>query len=282
MKTLQASHNTRDLANEYSQRWNTPKHMGKVLVIVEGASDQAFFSEKLDVDKVWFDEHSDYKGCIMMDQIKEEFKLHPFTSERFYLIIKDSDYSRLRNNASEPADSFFLTDGNDLEMMCLKQDEARREFIRDHVHNDEELYKTTLDELEVLSYFKWMNLEKHNNYVFDSINCTALSTDILCDFNQLEKLLSEKSRHCSPITEEEFRLFAQKNKEVCVFERMNGHDFIKRLCFNSVKCKHKNLGKKATFQNLYSCMNLQRFKMTLLYAELSEWERLKGVQILLE
>ncbi|CDD48665.1 conserved domain protein [Bacteroides sp. CAG:875] len=120
--SLKESVKAQDLINEIRLQWNTAAFHQKVLIMVEGKDDKTFYFKFFNPSQ---SELKTCKGCRKLKDVYTSIR-NSLTIE--CIAIKDSDFDRL--NHIRPIDeNFFYTDCHDYEMMCLADEQVKKELF---------------------------------------------------------------------------------------------------------------------------------------------------------
>ncbi len=275
MDSLQRVNNATLTANQYILEWNTPQNADKTLILVEGKDDREFYF------RFFQNSTSEIKTSNGCGAIKEIYNILK-QKIRYCIVIKDSDFARLCNIFPDE-NAIFYADTHDYEMMCLKNENTRREVFENlAMEYDEELCGQIFQELSYLSYFKWYNYKHHLNYRFKAFSVEGVSDTQLNDFNYIHGEILPKSTPARMVTADEIETFKQENSSCCKYELTNGHDFIKRFCHH-LKTSYNTCRQETetSIRNrLHPCFRKDAFMQTHLYQSISNWENENEVTIL--
>ncbi len=255
--------------------WRTPIYKDKVLILVEGKSDKCFYYKFFNSET---SEIRNSQGCRKLKEIHERLLCcHSIKN----ITIRDSDFERL-NGTLLSINGFFYTDAHDYEMMCLRDEQTRKELIENLVtiNYSEEVFENIFEELKCISYFKWYNYTKHLSYNFDSFSVTSFEKDQLNDFDFIHGEIHPKSRKAKVVTKTILNKFKTDHNTCDPYELTCGHDFIKRLCFY-LKKEHRIQKKENDIKDIMRpCFRMDSFKRTELYHSICAWSNKYSLNIL--
>ena len=274
MQNLQSVNNPIITANQYLLEWKTPSKAHKTLILVEGKDDREFYY------KFFQDSNSEIKtsgGCGAFRKV-----YNCLQGKIKNIAIKDSDFARLCH-IFPTEDNIFYADAHDYEMMCLKNESTRQEIFENlAITYNEDLWKQILQELNILSYFKWYNYCEHLKYNFKTFSVEGLSSEQLKDFEYIHTQILPKSNPNRIITANYIESFQRDHSPCCEYELTNGHDFIKRFCHHLRinDLIHRQENENSIRNRLHPCFRLEAFVQTQLYQDISDWENANGSNIL--
>lgn len=272
--SLKESVKAQDLINEIRLQWNTAAFHQKVLIMVEGKDDKTFYFKFFNPSQ---SELKTCKGCRKLKDVYTSIR-NSLTIE--CIAIKDSDFDRL--NHIRPIDeNFFYTDCHDYEMMCLADEQVKKELFDNlAITYEPGLIDKVLHELEYLSYFKWFNYTHKAYYEMKAIKVENETAENLNNYAFLHNKGYVSSSKLI-ISEKDLNSFIISNSPCSPKEITNGHDFIKRLCYHlKVQKELHNINEHQIRLILYPCFRKENFQQTSLYREIKEWETSKNKNIL--
>lgn len=266
------------LIDEWILNWKTPDVAGKVLILVEGKDDKLFYN------KFFKRNQAVVKDCSGCKKVLEIYRLLQQRTEIVNVAIKDSDFDRL-NGKLPPGENFFFSDAHDYEMMCLKNEKARKRFFDNlNIDKGEELLQKVMADLKLLSFFKWFNYTNHLNFNFKGFKVADKCPKDIKNYSFIYSLVSSMSSKASPIQENDLSAFMDANCSIDFFDLVNGHDFLERLAYY-LKVESQdfaNINEIKLRLVLYPVFLLDNFRYTGLYNDIRSWEQKHSFSILRE
>lgn len=266
--SLQSTQTAQGKVDEFVIKWKTPQNAHKTLVLVEGRDDRLFY------DRFFHDETVSLQDCGGCNKLGAVYWLLQKTSI-INIAIKDSDFARL-NGTPVSGNNFFYTDAHDYEMMCLSNEQSRKELFENMIVKDgEKLMEEVFRDLTFLSYFKWYNYTYRSNYNFRVIKVSELDACQLCDYQTIHDKSYPVSKNPILIEREALNGFISERCNCNCYELVNGHDFLNRLCWH-IKRKYPdvwtNLNEGQIQNILRPCFRFEAFAETNLYKAIRDWE----------
>lgn len=283
MNSIQASlqKNPQGIAAEIVSNIRRLSGTKRKLVLVEGVTDEVFYSKFFNLDNVFVYKLSGYPNILI--GVEEINYLKPKYKDR-YFAIKDADFDRILKKEHD-TESILLTDYHDIEMFLFCDDEItsvlKREF---NIHFTSEIEKA-IEEIKVLSFLKLYNCIKELGYSFKK-KCTVrkLYNDGSISLHDcvLALQLDKKNCNCKNLDKNEIFSFIEEFKEVEKEQLTNGHDLMQIVAIKINKSNPKiNDNSDILSDKLIDNYTLDKFKKTNLYLQISEIEKKTQCKILL-
>ncbi|MCR4799203.1 MAG: DUF4435 domain-containing protein [Bacteroidales bacterium] len=277
MKSLVQNLSPQKLVSELLMKLSNPQNRRKVVVWVEG-KDWRVYNKFFDLDKI-----IQYGKCggKVIKEAHQLFK-EKVTSVNS-IVILDADFRRLEKYDLKTDSNIFYTDGHDVEMMMIMQENVRNGIceVFEYEGERQQFYDDIFQELCYLSYFKWFDYHHKRCYKYKPLGKVHQSQAQLNDLTWIENTLYQcskkawdESNHNTMfvrIKPEDVKEFIRENNSVNRYEITNGHDFYKRMC-KHIKDKTKyERNEECLNDSIIALFNNEQFKKTDLHKSLRAW-----------
>ena len=255
-----------EIANRFKMQWDSPAFDGKMLLLVEYENDKRCYFKLFNHEKVEFRTTT---GCNNMKRLFEAIQAYDIPN----FAIQDSDFARVCCKIPEE-ENYFVTDYHDHEMMCLSNNEIMSAVFENlAIPYDSALVSTTFDDLQMLSYFKWLNYHSHLNVNFKGYKPRGKAKAELRSFDAIYAVVKPQSpKCCVTITEGDVTAFVGNQTNRDIFEITNGHDFLDILSQNiEEKYNIHGITKESIRPIIYANFTFSRFVKTQLYHDICSW-----------
>ena len=268
-----------DKYQDIFQSLKNKKDYNKVLVLVEGPDDLFIYKILLDENKVVLDSScSEQEGCANVLAILRELNDHPIIikhQQLFHIAILDADFNRVLRKL-QTDNNLFYTDAHDNEMMVIKSEHARASLGYTLSLNDqetEEMFQNVLKDLELLTLFKWHNMESGLGANFKHMDMMNFTQENLNRDDFLFEIVNRKSKACVSSLDG-LRDFVKSHYIDAhnVYDLTNGHDFVARLCYWMKQNKRRQISYDEMEETLQCQFTKKLFSQTDMCKNINRWE----------
>lgn len=235
----------------------------RILVLVEGADDEAFYQAYLNTQKVFV---YALNGCEHFNRILTE--LNPHYPGRF-LVIKDADFDHL-NGITYTYPNLLLTDQHDYEMMMMTPDRVKK-VAKEYGIDDENaarIYEKIVNNISNFSYIKWYNSKRNEGTKginFKSAKAVNYYGKSIEEAVNLLRPSQNPEVILDPVAIESLKL---ANEHIDRRQLINGHDFCELIPKAIKDIKRQNIRNKDIPSKLISYFSTSDFLHTHLAASL--------------
>lgn len=256
-----------------------PETRNKLIVLVEGDDDVQFYNNIMNCTNTKL---IPLGGCESLECVINNLnKRYP----NRLLAIRDADFKRA-NNESRQYVNVFWTDYHDIEMMQLSCGAAKYECDK---YCFGQYCSTVFDdiqkELENVSYVRWFNQIRHDEYgqvgiCFDHLPiCSAIydACSVISIDDYWNYLMSKQSCPLS-CQADDVRIFISNHSNGIDLKQItNGHEAVSAL-WCKIKLHYRlNLSKKQIAKEIRNFYTIDLFKKSILYNEIQQWRIQNGI-----
>jgi hypothetical protein len=248
--------------------WNSPTGNGRIVVLVEGATDRKIYEKYFD----------NYSARLEFAGGKESLKkiLGMFINETKKIIgIQDADFSHLEGEHPE-IDNLFFTDFHDIEMTMFKAEGVVRNIFSEYgnISDMKEIWGNIIENASYIGYIHWYNEQTNSGYSIDGIFFKYDITNLSNEKSRIIEILNNQSENKKwELKSEDIENFIEIHRTDDHYNLCNGHDVIKLLM------KILSQGER----NLYTALRLSyqnhHFIKTKLYHDIVLWQEKFGYSI---
>ena len=278
MKSLINCISTEKLVSTIIIILSKPENREKVVVWVEG-KDWRVYHKFFDTDKI-----IEYGKCGGEQILDGHNRLKTIVPSQMSIVIKDADFKRLEGHDMQSDPDIFYTDGHDVEMMMVKQENVQNGICDGFEYEGDRgrFFDEVFHDLYSLSYFKWYDCHNNRCYAYAPLkNVRKINQTDLLNIYWIERKVHACSEHAwntsnhgTPfvsIKPEDVRMFMSEHQSVDKYEITNGHDYFNRLCFQ-IEEKTKYVRNEETLNDtVIAHFNNDQFKKTKLHTSLRVW-----------
>ncbi len=239
----------------------------KVLMVVEGKSDEDFYKRMYSPSKVEVNLVGGAKQVrLVCDKLGKQYGTR-------FIGIKDADFDVL-NRTVYPYPNLFLTDGHDVEVMVLGCPVVVESVWEQYCQSEtlpERLVESIFEELLPLSRWKWYNVVEKSKIVFLEVG-DFFSSGVF-DYDRYEKELFSEAKNQDKMSCKAFFLdWVTSHSEPDRMHVTNGHDAIDGL-FQKIrfKQKNKNINKKEFISKVFASYPEDVYRKTSLARNVDAW-----------
>lgn len=268
-----------DKYRDIFQSLKNKRDYNKVLVLVEGPDDLFIYKVLFDEKSVVLDfSCSNQSGCANVLSMLRELNDHPMTIKQkqlYHIAILDADFNRILNRL-QTDNNLFYTDAHDNEMMVIMNEYARLSLgyaLSLGKEETEEMFQNVFKDLELLTLFKWHNMESDLGANFKHLDMMSISREDLNRDEVIFEIVNKKSKACtaSLVGLRDFVKSHQINADN-VYDVTNGHDLIARLCYWMKQNYRKQISYDDMEITLQGQFTNKLFYKTNMYRDLKRWE----------
>ena len=248
-------------------------------ILVEGESDVLLYQEVITEERCTITEVPGSSGKLQ-DTLEV---LQPLHQRGLVIAIRDADFLRLNQQVPQQ-EELFLTDGHDMDVMLLMDDETITKAIRP-VSN--KITKTPVDirndamrRIEMISCIKWLNSQQENGFDCKvSFRKFLAQKSTVLQVTSWVNIVAEKSAAwtASALLNGATAL-QQTNPDL--FELTNGHDLVETILhYLEKQYKVKGLSRANFEYALRIAYTPKAFQRTQLYQALQQWATQHNTQL---
>ena len=229
----------------------------KVLLLVEGVDDEAFYQSYLNTGMVYV--YALY-GCEHFQNILHTFNpLYPGK----LLVIKDADFDHL-NGITYAFSNLFLTDQHDYEMMMVTPDRVKY-VAEEYGLSDTDaagIYDCVVDNISDYSYIKWHNSRRRTTEMGINFKATKAVRHYGMTISESLDILRPVQHQGVVLDQGAIETLKNSNIRADRRQLINGHDFCKMIPKAIKDIKMKNIKDKDIPQKLKSHYTKADFSAT--------------------
>ena len=251
--------------SEVIQVLNHPQTGSRILVLVEGVDDEAFYNLYLDTGKVYV---YALNGCEYFIEILTA--LNPLYINRF-LIIKDADFDHI-NHTTYTHSNLFLTDHHDYEMMMVTPDrvkEVGKDYGLDDL-NAAAIYERIVNNISDFSFIKWYNSKRDEGVPGMNFKSSKALHHYGKTIEESLNLLSPTQNPAVVLDKDAIESFKLANIQADRRQLINGHDFCELIPKVIKDTRMQNIKNKDIPAKLISHYSKADFWATHLSSSLEE------------
>lgn len=274
--SIQAGLDEQDVVGRIRLELPHPSSKGASWVIVEGESDEKFFSKIFSGEKV--NVRRSYGGVSQLIYIVNTL----IEQTRAIIGIRDADFLRLDDKYT-PIPHIFLTDYHDLEMMTAASDTVYESVVIEYAGKENLSLlnrETILRSISFIGGLRWLNDRRKLRLNFRGLGLAEFYDGEHQSLNKAALLSKVRERSPDKRGNANIRDIEAGIAGVTDYLNLcNGHDFHKALASCIRSCGKNQVHDKAIAAGFRMTYRFQDFQESRLYEELKEWADKQSISL---
>lgn len=255
-------------------QWMTPRNTGKTLILVEGPDDKYVYKHLFNMSSSFIRE---CEGCDVVRGVCEYVR--KYKPSILCLGILDSDFRRLSGRATSRPNIVY-TDTHDMETMIMFAPHCFSLFCRITACIGLN-HSIIVDDLRLLSFMRWYNMAAHLFYTDEGLDIENATPEQMRDYSFLITKFKQTNGSNKTWLERCFKRFMQKHSLSAMEQVVNGHDYLARFFHYAKRMYGNQFTSEEKLELLAEVSDNKWFQTTLLFDQISSWEHVNGVSVLL-
>lgn len=274
--SIQDSLDEQDVVGRIRLELPHPSSKGASWIIVEGESDEKFFSKIFSGEKV--NVRRSYGGLSKLIHIVNTL----IKQTRAIIGIRDADFLHLDDKYT-PIPHIFLTDYHDLEMMTAASDTVYESVVIEYAGKENLSLldrETILRSISFIGGLRWLNDRLKLRLNFQGMGLAEFYDGEHQSLNKADLLSKVQKRSPDKRGNANIRDIEAGIAGVTDYLNLcNGHDFHKALASCIRSCGRNQVHDKAIAAGFRMTYRFQDFQESRLYEELKEWADKQSISL---